>query len=231
MKSIGLNSQQLLKLYKKDWVLKKVIELFYSNTPNGKKISIMLEEINFEYKVSEINLSDGDQFKSEFRKISPLSKIPVIIDHDHKVSLFQSGAILIYLAELSGKFYDKDNRILINQWLMAQMGDIGPMLGQHHQFHHYNPGKSQFGEERYFNIAKRLYKDLDIHLEKNNFLAGKKYSIADIATFPWIARHPIHGIGLKNFTHLSRWYNDISKREAVIKGFDPLKKGEKIPEI
>ena len=208
-----------------------MIELFYSPTPNGRKISIMLEEIKFDYKITEINLSKGDQFNSDFRKISPLSKIPTIIDHKNKVSFFQSGAILIYLAELSGKFYDASNRNLINQWLMAQMGDIGPMLGQHHQFHHYNPGKSEFGEERYFNIAKRLYKDLDEHLLTSNFLAGKKYSIADIATFPWIARHNWHDIGLKKFKNLSRWYEEISKRGAVIKGYDCLKKGEKIPTI
>ena len=206
-----------------------MIELFYADTPNGRKIPIMLEEIKFDYKITEINLSKGDQFNSDFRKISPLSKIPAITDHKNKVSFFQSGAILIYLAELSGKFYDIDNRNLINQWLMAQMGDIGPMLGQHHQFHHYNPGKSKFGEERYFNIAKRLYKDLNEHLSTSDFLAGKKYSIADIATFPWIARHNWHDIGLKNFENLNRWYEKISKREAVIKGYDCLKKGEKIP--
>ena len=208
-----------------------MIELFYSNTPNGKKVSIMLEEIKFDYKISEINLSEGDQFNPDFRKISPLSKIPAITDHKNKISLFQSGAILIYLAELSGKFYDMDSRNLINQWLMAQMGDIGQMLGQHHQFHHYNPGKSKFGEERYFNIAKRLYKDLDEHLATSVFLSGKKYSIADIATFPWIARHHWHDIGLKNFKNLTRWYEKISEREAVIKGFDALKKGEKIPKV
>ncbi len=208
-----------------------MIELFFSNTPNGKKISIMLEEINFDYKITELNLANGDQFDLNFRKISPLSKIPAITDHKKKVSLFQSGAILIYLAELSGKFYDLDNRNLINQWLMAQMGDIGPMLGQHHQFHHYNPGKSKFGEERYFKIAKRIYEDLNKHLEKSDFLAGNKYTIADIATFPWIARHEWHDIGLKNFKNLSRWYETISKREAVIKGFDCLKKGEVIPKI
>ena len=206
-----------------------MIELFYSNTPNGRKISIMLEEIKFDYKITEIDLSKGEQFDSNFRRISPLSKIPAITDHKNKVNLFQSGAILIYLAELSGKFYDKDNRILINQWLMAQMGDIGPMLGQHHQFHHYNPGKSNFGEERYFNIAKRIYKDLEDHLSKKDFLAGKKYSIADIATFPWIARHDWHDIGLKNFPNLKKWYEKISNREAVIKGYDCLNKGESIP--
>ena len=206
-----------------------MIELFYASTPNGRKISIMLEEIKFDYKITEINLSNGDQFNSDFRKISPLSKIPAITDHKNKVSLFQSGAILIYLAELSGKFYDSDNKILINQWRMAQMGDIGPMLGQHHQFHHYNSGKSKFGEERYFNIAKRLYKDLDDHLSNSDYLAGKNYSIADIATFPWIARHDLHDIGLKKFKNLLRWYEVISKREAVIRGYDCLQKGEKIP--
>ncbi len=208
-----------------------MIELFYANTPNGRKISIMLEEIKFDYKITEIDLSKGDQFNSDFRKISPLSKIPAIIDHKNKVSFFQSGAILIYLAELSGKFYDVDNRDLINQWLMAQMGDIGPMLGQHHQFHHYNPGKSKFGEERYFNIAKRLYEDLDEHLSKSYFLAGKNYSIADIATFPWIARHNWHDIGLSKFKNLSKWYEKISEREAVTRGYDCLRKGEKIPKI
>ena len=151
-----------------------MIELFYAPTPNGKKISIMLEEIKFDYKITKIDLSKGDQFSSDFRKISPFSKMPAIIDHKNKVNLSQSGAILIYLAELSGKFYDENNRLLINQWLMTQMGDIGPMLGQHHQFHHYNPGKSKFGEERYFNIAKRIYKDLDERLSASDFLAGDK---------------------------------------------------------
>ena len=191
----------------------------------------MLEEIKFDYKITEIDLSKGDQFNSNFRKISPLSKIPAITDHKNKVSFFQSGAILIYLADLSGQFYDTSNRNLINQWLMAQMGDIGPMLGQHHQFHHYNPGKSEFGEKRYFDIAKRLYKDLDEHLAESNFLAGKKYSNADIATFPWITRHNWHDIGLKKYKNLSRWYSIISKREAVIKGYDCLNKGDKIPNL
>ena len=138
---------------------------------------------------------------------------------------------LIYLAEKSGKFYDKNNRTLINQWLIGQVAYVGPLLGQHHQFHHYNPGKSKFGEERYFNIAKSIYKDLDERLEKSEFLAGNEYTIADIATFPWIARHPIHDVGLKNFINLNRWYNDISKREAVKKGYDCLNTGEQIPKI
>ena len=208
-----------------------MIELFTADTPNGKKISIMLEEIEFDYKVTKINIYKDEQFKPEFKKISPFSKTPVIIDHDNKRSLFESGAILIYLAEKSGKFYDLQERTTINQWLMGQMGYVGPMLGQHHQFHHYNPGKSDFGEKRYFKISKRIYKELDERLMVSKFLAGKEYTIADIATFPWIARHEWHDIGLKKFEGLSRWYKEISKREAVIKGYDLLKNGEKIPSV
>jgi len=201
-----------------------MIELLTANTPNGKKISIMLEEINFEYKVTKININKEEQFRSDFIKLSPFRKIPVIIDHDSKKSLFESGAILIYLGEKSGKFYDKDQRTIINQWLMGQMGYIGPLLGQHHQFHHYNPGKSEFGEQRYFEIAEKIYKELDERLSVSKFLAGKDYTIADIATFPWIARHEWHDIGLKKYIHLTRWYKEISKREAVQKGYDLLKK-------
>ena len=206
-----------------------MIELLTADTPNGKKVSIMLEEIKFKYKVTKINIHKDEQFKTEFRKISPFSKIPVIIDHDNNKSLFESGAILIYLGEKSGKFYEKDNRTTINQWLMGQMAYVGPMLGQHHQFHHYNPGKSEFGEKRYFKISKQIYKDLDDRLSVSKFLAGNNYSIADIATFPWIARHEWHDIGLKKFINLNRWYEQISDREAVQKGYDLLKKGEVIP--
>jgi len=207
-----------------------VIELFSADTPNGKKISIMLEEIKLDYKVTKVDLSKDEQFKPEFRKISPFSKIPVIIDHDNKETIFESGAILIYLGEKSNKFYDSNEKIIINQWLMAQMGLIGPMIGQHHQFHHYNPGKSEFGEERYFKIAKRLYSDLDERLTNSKFLAGENYTIADIATWPWIARHEWHDIGLKNYKNLTRWYLEIANREAVIKGYDFMKKGETIPQ-
>ena len=206
-----------------------MIELLTADTPNGKKISIMLEEIKFNYKITKINIFKGEQFKPEFRKISPFSKIPVIIDHEKKISLFESGAILIYLGEISGKFYDKKQRTVINQWLMGQMAYVGPMLGQHHQFHHYNPGKSEFGEKRYFKISETIYKDLDERLGNSKFLAGEDYSIADIATFPWIARHEWHDIGLKKFSNLTRWYKEISKREAVKRGYDILKKGDQIP--
>ena len=207
-----------------------MIELFAADTPNGKKISIMLEEIDFKYKVTNVNLLEGEQFNPDFRKISPFSKIPVIVDHNNnKEAIFESGAILIYLGEKSNKFYDTEDRLKINQWLMAQMGYVGPIIGQHHQFHHYNPGKSKFGEERYFKITKSIYKDLDERLEKSKYLAGENYSIADIATWPWIARHEWHDIGLKNYKNLTRWYIEIAEREAVIKGYNFMKKGEAIP--
>ena len=189
----------------------------------------MLEEIGFDFKITKVNIEKGEQFKPEFEKISPFRKIPVIIDHEKNFSIFESGAILIYLAEKSGKLYDKNKKHLINQWLIGQMAYVGPMLGQHHQFHHYNPGKSKFGEERYFKITKRIYEELDHRLSVSNFLAYEEYTIADIATFPWIARHEWHDIGLKKYKNLCRWYEQISKRPAVIKGFDLLKRGEAVP--
>jgi GST-like protein len=208
-----------------------MIELFSANTPNGKKISIMLEEIGYEFKVTKVDIGKDEQFKPEFKKISPFSKIPVIIDHKNNKTIFESGAILIYLGEISGKFYNKDDRTNVNQWLMAQMGYIGPMLGQHHQFHHYNPGKSEFGEERYFKISKRIYSEIDEVLSKTKFLAGDEYTIADIATFPWFARHEWHDIGIQNFKNLSRWYEEISKRDGVQKGYAFMDKSEVIPKI
>ena len=186
----------------------------------------MLEEIGYKYNVTKIDIDKGKQFDEDFKKISPFSKIPVIIDHKNNKSIFESGAILIYLADQSGKFFDKKHRTEINQWLMAQMGYIGPMLGQHHQFHHYNPGKSKFGEERYFKISKRIYQELDEVLSKSKFLSGNDYTIADIGTFPWIARHEWHDIGLKKYENLTRWYLKISEREAVKKGFSFMNKDE-----
>ena len=203
-----------------------MIELFSANTPNGKKISIMLEEIEYEYKLTKIDINNGEQFKKDFKKISPFSKIPVIIDHKNDKTIFESGAILIYLGEQSGRFYNEKDKTVINQWLMAQMGYIGPMLGQHHQFHHYNPGKSKFGEDRYFEISKRIYQELDERLSKTNFLSGDHYTIADIGTFPWIARHEWHDIGLNKFHNLTRWYEEISERKAVKKGFAFMNKNE-----
>ena len=208
-----------------------MFELFADDTPNARKISIMLEEIKADYKVTLIDIGKGDQFKEEFKKISPFNKIPVLKNSQTRQSYFESGAILIYLAEKSKKLYDKQDRLKINQWLMAQMGYVGPMIGQHHQFHHYNPGKSEFGEERYFKITKKIYQDLDDRLKNSKFLAGERYSIADIATWPWIARHEWHDIGLKNFKSLSRWYLDIASRDAVKKGYDFFKNGSEIPKL
>ena len=203
-----------------------MIELFASDTPNGKKISIMLEEIESPYKVIPVNLDRGEQFKEEFKQISPFSKIPVIKDKDKNKRVFGSGAILIYLAEKSKKFYNKENKLDIDQWLMAQMGLIGPMIGQYHSFYRFNKGKSKYGEERYFKITKDLYKNLDNRLSVSKFLACDDYTIADIATWPWIARHEWHDIGLKKYNNLCNWYNMISERDAVIKGYNFMGAGD-----
>ena len=199
-----------------------MFQLYADSTPNARKVSIMLEEINENYQVSLIDIDKGDQFREDFKKISPFSKIPVLKNLKTGETYFESGAILIYLANYSKNFYG-ENKDLTNQWLMIQMAYVGPMIGQHHQFHHYHPGKSSFGEDRYFQIAKTIYKRLDDHLSHNEYLA-KTYSIADIATFPWIARHPIHDIGLKKYPNLTRWYNLIKIRPAVLKGYDLFKK-------
>ena len=190
----------------------------------------MLEEIGFDYKVTKLDLSDGDQFKPDFKKISPFSKIPAIIDHSNNdEAVFESGAILIYLAERSGKLYDKKNKIKIDQWLMAQMGSIGPFVGQYHYFYRFNKGLSEVGEKRYFEITKNIYEVLEDHLSKNRYLAGENYSIADVATWPWIARHEWHDIGLNNYRNLSSWYSKIADREAVVKGYAFMNESAVIP--
>ena len=190
----------------------------------------MLEEIGFEYAVKKMDLSKGDQFKEDFKEISPFSKIPAIIDYsNNKESVFESGAILIYLAEKSGKFYEKENKLKIDQWLMAQMGSIGPFIGQYHFFYKFNKGLSEVGEKRYFEMTKKVYEVLENHLSKNNYLAGENYSIADIATWPWIARHQWHDIGLKNYDNLCDWYIRIADRPAVVKGYKFLDKNSEIP--
>ena len=208
-----------------------MIELFYWPTPNGRKVSIMLEETKIKYKVTSINLGKEEQFKPEFLKINPYGKIPAIIDHEKDLVLIESGAILIYLARKSNQFLPKENEIRIFEWLMFQMSNVGPMFGQHHHFHHFNPGKSKYAEDRFFKNSIRVYEVLDKILSKNNYLAGEDYSIADISTFPWIARHNWHDIGLKKYKHLSKWYEFISDRSAVKKGYDCLNTGEQIPKI
>ena len=203
-----------------------MFELFADSTPNARKISIMLEEINESYDLTLINLNKGEQFNEEFKKISPFSKIPVL-RHDNK-TIFESGVILMYLGEKSKKLYPEADRLEINQWLMAQMAIVGPMIGQHHQFHYYHQGKSEWGEERYFKITRKIYEDLEARLAQSKFLANDKYSIADIATWSWIARHKRHDIGLNNFENLSRWFVEIAERPAVVKGFKALNKDAEI---
>ncbi len=169
-----------------------MIELFYSPTPNGRKISIMLEEIEIKYKITKINLGKEEQFKPEFLKINPYGKIPAIIDHEKNLVLTESGAILIYLAKKSGQFLPKKNETRIFEWLMFQVSNVGPNLGQLHHFSHFNPGKSSYSEERFYKAAVKIYTALNNQLKKNNYFAGTEYSIADISMFPWIARHDWH---------------------------------------
>ena len=212
-----------------------MIELFYSPTPNGRKISIMLEEIEIKYKITKINLGKDEQLKPEFLKINPYGKIPAIIDHEKDLVLTESGAILIYLAKKSGQFLPKKNETRILEWLMFQVSNVGPNLGQLHHFSHFNPGKSLYSEERFYKAAVRVYAALNNQLKKNNYFAGTEYSIADISMFPWIARHDWHmpdRVDLRNnYKFLVSWYERIGSRSSVIKGYDCLNTGEQIPKI
>ena len=212
-----------------------MIELFYASTPNGRKISIMLEEAKIKYKITPINLNKDEQLKPEFLKINPYGKIPAIIDHEKNLVLIESGAILIYLAKKSNQFIPKKNEIKIFEWLMFQISNVGPTLGQLHHYSHFNPGKSLYSEERFFKGALKVYAALNNQLKKNKYIAGKEYSIADISLFPWVARHDWHmpdRIDLRNsYEFLVNWYERVGSRSAVIKGYDCLKKGDKLPKI
>ena len=212
-----------------------MIELFYASTPNGRKISIMLEETKIKYKITPINLSKDEQLKPGFLKINPYGKIPAIIDHEKNLTLIESGAILIYLAKKSNQFLPEKNEIRIFEWLMFQISNVGPTLGQLHHYSHFNPGKSLYSEERFFKGALKVYAALNNQLKKNKYIAGEEYSIADISLFPWIARHDWHmpdRIDLRNsYKFLVNWYERVGSRSAVIKGYDCLKMGDKIPKI
>ena len=212
-----------------------MIELFYAPTPNGKKVSIMLEETRIKYKITKVNLGKEEQFKPEFLKINPYGKIPAIIDHEKDLILIESGAILIYLARKSNQFLPKENEIRIFEWLMFQISNVGPTLGQLHHFSHFNPGKSLYSEERFYKGALGVYAALNNQLKKNNYIAGEDYSIADISLFPWIARHDWHmpdRIDLRNnYKFLVNWYERVGSRPAVIKGYDCLNSSEQIPKI
>ena len=200
-----------------------MIDLYTWHTPNGRKISIMLEEIGMPYNVFSINIAKDEQFQPHFLKISPNNRIPAIIDKDNNdYSLFESGAILMYLAEKSGKllnFSDKDEYYRTIEWLMWQMGGVGPMFGQVHHFVKYNKGKSEYSEQRYSKEAKRLYGVMDKKLEQNQYIAGKSYSIADISIWPWATRFDWQEIDLNEFPNVTRWYKEMANRPAVQKGW------------
>ena len=200
-----------------------MIDLYTWHTPNGRKVSIMLEEIGIPYNVFSINIAKDEQFQPHFLKISPNNRIPAIIDKDNNdYSLFESGAILMYLAEKSGKllnFSDKDEYYRTIEWLMWQMGGVGPMFGQVHHFVKYNKGKSEYSEQRYSKEAKRLYGVMDKILEQNQYIAGKSYSIADISIWPWTARFDWQEIDLNEFPNVTRGYKEMVDRPAVQKGW------------
>ena len=205
-----------------------MIDLYTWTTPNGRKAAIGLEEFGLPYKAHAIDITKDEQFAPAFLKISPNNRIPAIVDNDTGMSLFESGAILIYLADKTGKLMPKDGegRYRVIEWLMWQMGGVGPMLGQVHHFVKYNKGKAPYAEERYSKEAARLYGVLNRRLEGREFLAGD-YSIADIATWPWISRFEWQEIDLNKFPNVKRWYTTIARRPAVQRGYKvPIDVGE-----
>lgn len=208
-----------------------MIDLYTWSTPNGRKVSIMLEECELEYRVHPINIGKDEQFAPDFLDIAPNNKIPAIVDNDNGFSLFESGAILMYLAEKTAKFWAQefDARWRIMEWLMWQMGGVGPMLGQAHHFIKNNKGVSEYAERRYFEEAQRLYDVLDKRLEDKEYIAGE-YSIADIATWPWISRFEWHTVDMNEFPNVVRWYKSIAARPAVEKGYHiPVRQPDGIP--
>jgi GST-like protein len=208
-----------------------MIDLYTWSTPNGRKVSIMLEEVGLPYEVHAIDIGKDQQFQPDFLKISPNNKIPAIVDRDNGMSLFESGAILIYLAEKTGKLLpgDPKGRYDTLAWLMFQMGGVGPMLGQAHHFLRFNPGKAPYAEERYGKEAQRLYGVMDQRLGESAYLAGADYTIADVATWPWIARYDYQQIDLDRFPNVRRWYDAIKARPAVQRGYDVPAMGNAIP--
>jgi GST-like protein len=208
-----------------------MIDLYTWTTPNGRKISIALEELGLPYEVHSIDIGKDEQFKPDFLAISPNNKIPAIRDRETGTALMESGAILIYLADKTGRLMPAtgEPRYRVLEWLMWQMGGIGPFLGQAHHFLHYNRGKAPYAEERFGKEAQRLYGVLDRRLAENRFIAGD-YSIADIATWPWISRFGWQGIDLSTFPNVKRWYLEIAARPAVQKGYNvPKSAGGDIP--
>ncbi|MFJ2480449.1 glutathione binding-like protein [Pseudomonas sp. NPDC087598] len=203
-----------------------MIDLYYWTTPNGHKISLFLEEAGLPYKVHPINISQGEQFQPHFLKIAPNNRIPAIVDHQpadagEPLSLFESGAILLYLAEKTGQFLPKDlrGRQTALQWLFWQMGGLGPMSGQNHHFSQFAPEKIPYAIKRYIDETARLYGVLNKQLADNEFVAGSEYSIADMAIYPWIVSHKWQSQNLEDFPHVLRWFNHIKDRPATVKAY------------
>ena len=208
-----------------------MIDLYTWSTPNGRKVSIMLEECGLPYEVHAIDIGKDQQFAPEFLKISPNNKIPAIVDRDNGWSVFESGAILIYLAEKTGQFLPTDpkQRLSVMEWLMFQMGGVGPMLGRAHYFLKFNPGKAPFAETWFSTEARRLYGVMDRRLGEVPYLAGEAISIADFATWPWLSRWEWQGIELAEFANVRRWYEELAARPGVQRGYDVPKFGHTIP--
>ena len=198
-----------------------MIKLYTSPTPNGRKISILLEELNAEYETILVDLSKKEQFKKEFSKLSPTNKIPVIVDTENGQRIFESGAILIYLAQKYNKFLDNENYWEIMQWLILQVAYVGPMLGQAHQYLFYHRGKSKFAEEKTKGYVEHVYSILEKQLMDREYIVND-YSIADIAIWPWVDRCERHEINLEDYPNIKRWYDKISIRPAVIKGYNAV---------
>ena len=207
-----------------------MIDLYSSATPNGRKISIMLEELGVQYNAIHIDLEKKEQFSDFFSKISPSNKIPVIVDNDKGNTVFESGAILLYLAEKYDKFLNKNYYWEIVQWLFFQMSYVGPMLGQAHQYLFYNAGKSKFAEEKSKGYTKHVYQILDKRLSRREYIVDQ-YSIADISIWPWTARFERHKINLNEYPNVLRWYLGISNRTAVIKGYNVVGDYYEIPTV
>ncbi len=207
-----------------------MIDLYTWTTPNGRKVSIALEELELPYTAHAVNIGEDEQFAPDFLKIAPNNKIPAIVDNDNGTAMMESGAILLYLAKKAEKLLPSDEKARWSaiEWLMWQMGGVGPMCGQVHHFVRFNQGKSAYAEERFLNEAKRLYGVMDKRLADHEYLAGE-YSVADIATWPWISRFEWQTIDLNDFPNVKRWYTDIANRPAVQRGYDVPKKVGDIP--
>ena len=208
-----------------------MIDLYYWTTPNGHKVSLFLEEAGLPYKVHPINIGQGDQFKPDFLKIAPNNRIPAIVDQSPtdggaSISLFESGAILLYLAEKTGQFLPQDlrGRQEALQWLFWQMGGLGPMAGQNHHFSQFAPEKIPYAIKRYVDETARLYGVLDRRLADRPFVAGADYSIADMAIYPWIVSHKWQSQRLEDFPHVQRWFNSIKERPATVRAYELVQK-------